>query len=354
MDRFALPAGLAPGDPFPWVSVASTGKPQFACLASRFSLLCFSGTFGDALGAGVLGKLRERRREFEQRGVQPYLVSVDAGDRARLSGEAGLIPLFDDDAKLSRLCGRIEEAGEDRRFRRGWILVDPTLHVLATFDFPIAGDGFAEVLSALESLSAPQNFAGCEMPAPVLMLPNVLEPELCAALIDYFETVGGKASGVYSGGTNAMDNSFKSRSDVQISDAGLRAVLRERFLRRVAPEIRKLFFIELTRLERYLLGCYAAEDGGFFGPHRDIGTKHTAHRRFAMSINLNADFEGGGVIFPEYNLRPHKPPPGWAVAFPAAILHTVQRVTRGRRYAYLDFLYDEAGEALRKEAGRIA
>jgi predicted 2-oxoglutarate/Fe(II)-dependent dioxygenase YbiX len=33
--------------------------------------------------------------------------------------------------------------------------------------------------------------------------------------------------------------------------------------------------------------------------------------------------------------------------FPASVLHCVSRVTRGRRYAFLPFLHDEAAEKLR-------
>ena len=40
-------------------------------------------------------------------------------------------------------------------------------------------------------------------------------------------------------------------------------------------------------------------------------------------------------------------PPGWAVVFPCAILHAVRRVTRGARYAYLPFVYDQAGQQIR-------
>ena len=43
----------------------------------------------------------------------------------------------------------------------------------------------------------------------------------------------------------------------------------------------------------------AAEDVGHFRPHRDNGQGLTAHRRFAVSINLTGDFEGGAVGFPE-------------------------------------------------------
>lgn len=41
-------------------------------------------------------------------------------------------------------------------------------------------------------------------------------------------------------------------------------------------------------------------------------------------------------------------PPGWAVVFPAAALHMVSMVTKGRRYAFLPFVYDEAGAAIRQ------
>ena len=73
-------------------------------------------------------------------------------------------------------------------------------------------------------------------------------------------------------------------------------------MRRVTPEIRKVHQFEVTRMERYLVACYAAEDGGHFRPHRDNTTTGTAHRRFAVSVNLNDDFDGGEVSFPEYGI----------------------------------------------------
>src|SRR5829696_8491629 len=102
-------------------------------------------------------------------------------------------------------------------------------------------------------------------------------------------------------------------------------------------------------MERYIVSCYAAEDGGHFRPHRDNTTKGTAHRRFAVSINLNEDFEGGEVSFPEYGPRSYKAPPGGAVVFSCPLLHAVSKVTRGRRYAFLPFLYDEAGAKIREQ-----
>ena len=53
-------------------------------------------------------------------------------------------------------------------------------------------------------------------------------------------------------------------------------------------------------MERYIVCCYDAEEEAHFRAHRDNTTRGTAHRRFAVSINLNDDFEGGEVSFPEY------------------------------------------------------
>ncbi len=61
----------------------------------------------------------------------------------------------------------------------------------------------------------------------------------------------------------------------------------------------------------------------------------TAHRRYAISVNLSSDFDGGDVSFPEYRARGIKAPQGWAVVFPAAILHSVSKVTYGRRLRFL-------------------
>src|SRR6201999_1380644 len=115
-----------------------------------------------------------------------------------------------------------------------------------------------------------------------------------------------------------------------------------------APAILKVHQFKATRMERYIVSCYAAEDGGHFRPHRDNTTKGTAHRRFAVTINLNAeDYDGGDLRFPEYGEGRYRAPTGGAVVFACSVLHEACPVTRGRRYAFLPFLFDAAGETLR-------
>ena len=121
-----------------------------------------------------------------------------------------------------------------------------------------------------------------------------------------------------------------------------------RIRRRIAPEILKAHQFHATRMERYLIACYAAEDGGHFRAHRDNTTSGTAHRRFAVSINLNNEFEGGRISFPEYGPRDFKPPVGGAVVFSCSLLHAVSPVTKGRRFAFLPFLYDDEAAKVRE------
>ena len=54
-------------------------------------------------------------------------------------------------------------------------------------------------------------------------------------------------------------------------------------------------------------------------------------------------------MFPEYGPRGYKPPPGAAIVFSCSLLHAVSRVTAGRRYAFLPFMYDDEAAALREK-----
>jgi predicted 2-oxoglutarate/Fe(II)-dependent dioxygenase YbiX len=145
-----------------------------------------------------------------------------------------------------------------------------------------------------------------------------------------------------------LDSRHKQRRDYVIEDLDLIKQTQSRIRRRVNPEMMKVHSFNPTRMERYIVSCYAAEDGGHFRAHRDNTTKGTAHRRFAVSINLNDDFDGGELNFPEYGPRRFKAPTGCAVVFSGALLHAVSPMTRGRRYAFLPFLYDEAAAKIRE------
>jgi predicted 2-oxoglutarate/Fe(II)-dependent dioxygenase YbiX len=179
----------------------------------------------------------------------------------------------------------------------------------------------------------------------------VLEPDFCRELIGVYEAAGGAPSGVMrtvDGQCVGQLDDFKRRRDASIPPGPLVEGLRARIGSRLLPEIRRAFQFEATRIERYIVACYDAADGGYFRAHRDNGAPATAHRKFAVTINLNAaEFEGGDLRFPEYGRRTYRAPTGGAVVFAAGLMHEALPVTRGRRYATLPFLYDEAGAQVR-------
>lgn len=225
---------------------------------------------------------------------------------------------------------------------------------------PLSDDGAdaAQIRAILQRVPPPDRYLGFPVPPPVLILPDVFEPAFCAHLIDLYHHHGAETSGFMrdvDGKTVAIqDPGFKVRRDFVIADPDLIAATQTRIIRKVVPQIERVHFFRATRMERYLVGGYPADDGGHFSPHRDNTTLGTAHRRFAVSINLNDDFEGGAVSFPEYSPQGIKAPKGAAVIFSCSLLHAVGRVTRGTRYAFLPFLYDDAAAKLREaNAARV-
>jgi len=232
-------------------------------------------------------------------------------------------------------------------------VLDPALLVIGLINFKPDGSDRAALIGFLTSLPPLSRYGGIEMHAPVILQPHVFEPALCQKLIDVYELAGGEVSGFMrdeGGKTVGVYDSFhKSRDDCTIDDEALRKTIQRRVHQKIAPTILKVHSFTVSRMERYIVGCYSSESGGHFRPHRDNTTMGTAHRRFALSVNLNDDYEGGELVFPEYGPRKYKVPTGSAVVFSGSLLHMVTPVTRGRRFAFLPFLYDEAAAAVREK-----
>ncbi|MBU2358899.1 MAG: 2OG-Fe(II) oxygenase [Alphaproteobacteria bacterium] len=356
---------LTPGDPAPSFNQRSVANPLYAfgSAAGRYLVLCFFGSAADGHAQAALKAAYDRPDIFNDDRASLFGVSNDPEDEA--SGRVknrmpGYRHFWDFDLLAARLYGVAAKGASPATgpvaLARQWVVIDPTMRVMAAIPFRQDRGDLDEVMSLMDSLPPPERHAGIEIMAPVLFLPRVFEPELCRHLIGLYEQQGGQESGFMRevGGKTMeiTDPGVKRRKDYHIEDRELISALQARLLRRIVPEIAKVHQFKVTRMERYIVSCYAAQDGGHFSAHRDNTTKGTADRRFAVSVNLNDDFEGGEVSFPEYGPRGFKAPPGGAVVFSCSLLHKVSKVTKGRRFAFLPFLYDDAAAHIREENAR--
>jgi peroxiredoxin len=188
--------------------------------------------------------------------------------------------------------------------------------------------------------------------APVLIIPNVLPPDMRNTLIDQWATenvdsgfmkqIDGKTVGM-------TDYSHKIRRDHFLKPGDVQSRLQGYVGSRVVPLIRRAFNYDVTRREDFRIACYDSSRGGYFRPHRDNTTDGTAHRRFAMSLLLNDDYEGGYLRFPEYGQHTYRPDAGGAVIFSCSLLHEATDVTAGRRFVLLSFFYGEREAKIREE-----
>ena len=351
---------LSPGDPAPWFTQRACCNPayRFDTAAGRYIVLAFFVASDEPKAQEVLSVLQTHRKLFDDDKISFFGISISAEDDQKLkTAMPGIRWFIDADLQVSKLYGSVArnfDAKEGKvKVRRLWYVLDPTLRVIKTIAIDNNDRHKEELVSFLQSLPPAEQWAGPTLQAPVLFLPNVLEPEICDRLVSIYKAHGGQESGFMrdiGGKTVAIvDHKHKRRRDVTLEDEELLELLRHRIRRRIAPELEKAYFFKASRIERFLVGCYDAETGGYFNAHRDNTTKGTAHRRFAITINLNEDFEGGELNFPEYGPRTFKPPKGGAVVFSCALLHAATPVTKGTRYAFLPFLYDEAAAKIREQ-----
>jgi len=349
---------LTPGDPAPWFRQRCTSREDyvFDTVAGRTIVLCFFVSVAEPGTGALLEALQARRDLFDDERAALFGVSCDRADEAQARvGERlpGFRIFWDFDFKISRLYGLCDDSAVPdgrMRVRRVSVVLDSRLRIVAVVPMDDPAQHAAAVIAAVEAHEAREPGP---VTAPVLVVPRVFEPEFCRQLIGVYDAQGGEDSGFMreQGGKTVgiIDYGHKRRRDATIQDETLRMAIQQRVRRRLNPEIARAFCFTPTRMERYIVACYDSGEGGYFRPHRDNTTAGTAHRRFAVTINLNAEeYEGGDLRFPEYGRASYRAPTGGAVVFSYSLLHEALPVTGGRRYAFLPFLYDEDAVRVRQ------
>ena len=343
---------FSPGEPAPWFYAATLGgNPRYAfnTVAGRWVVMLFLGSATAPGSQEALGLLRSHRALFDDYNACFFGVTVDPADE-RTGVIAQQMPgirwFLDYDRAVSTLYSAVQPNGDAASYQPHWLLLDPMLRIRGRASL---ANGAALMAELGQLLAAPP-----EVPsAPVLVVPGVLQPDLCRHLIDLYEKNGGEDSGFMreeNGITvERRDYQHKRRFDYHLDDQRLIATLKSRLSKALQPMIQRAFQFDATRIERFLVARYDSAHAGHFRAHRDNTTKGTAHRKFACTINLNAEeYEGGDLAFPEFGARTYRAPTGGAVVFSCSLLHEARPVTAGQRYAFLPFFYDDDGARIRE------
>lgn len=335
---FMLPTQDKQVNPF---SVLVRGGPAVVHLFPGFAKKAYAGEF-EAIAA--------RADALRAKGAEVYAISTDLIARNIEEATArGLnFPLLTDaGGHVHREMGvdPLDPRKPNLQHSVVTYLLDPTQRVIAGWQGRGKGshaDLVTEALNALPPRPSPRVITSV---APVLLVPRVLLPEQCRDLIDLWHQ-DNQPSGTFTMGEQGAERVFrdhvKRRRDHHVSDTALFADLERQVFRRVAPEIERAFDRRVARVEEFKVVRYDAEEGGFFRPHRDNVIPERAQRRFAMTLNLNAEeYEGGELRFPEYGPDLYRPGTGDAVIFSCALLHEALDVTKGSRFTLLSFILDD-------------
>ncbi|MEH2456677.1 2OG-Fe(II) oxygenase [Nostoc sp.] len=353
---------LTVGDPIPWFTLPSTSNPtfHFNSVGGYRAILFFFGSSKNDYIRAIINDFCNRQQQLAFYQVPFFGVSIDPDDNSLaelIQNKTYFKFLWDFELKVSfqyGVCQPSNQTGKELQYSPTIFILDENLRIINIFPLLATAQPCEQVFEFIKSLPAIPTDSLATRQAPVLFIPNLLDKSFCQYLINLYEADGGEDSGFMrqiDGKTvGVYDYEFKKRRDYLISDSQLLNQINDVIIRRVKPEIEKAFQFSITRFERHLIACYEPNENGFFNRHRDNTTKGTAHRRFAMSLNLNTGaYEGGYLRFPEYGLQLYSPNVGEAVIFSCSLLHEATPVTSGRRFVLLSFFYNDEDARLREE-----
>jgi peroxiredoxin len=329
---------LQPGEPAPWFRQRSNEHPYYAfdAAAGRYLVLCFLASSQDPLAVAAMQSVADNRALFDDRAFSFFGITMDRRDDAEKLLQVqlpGIRHLFDFDGTVGKLYGALPVDLRNNEtnvaMRRFWVVVGPDLRVMRLFQFEADGSERAVLFDYLRTLPPPALVSGVVRHPPLIMLDNVFEPELFQGIATLFRA-------------------RNKRDDYLIEDQKLVHAIQIRIQRRVLPEMLKAFQFRPTHMENYVVSSLGKKT---MPPRRDNMGRGVAHRRFSINVNLNNDFAGGGLVFPEYGAQEFCAPAGGACIFSSSLLYADMPVTEGRRLTFQPFLFDDQAAQVRVQNG---
>ena len=343
----ARPSGVTVGDIAPRFALpdGQGGRvdPYSDDLAGKPTVIVFCPNVSTPGMRALLASIQDIHAKLAERGAQ--VLAVTRGTtmiNADLSAQLGLgFPVLADPAGESfRLYGVTDDESP------ATFLLGPNQHLRLA----LRGDGTghaAQVLKCVTLMAEARRSEVMDPHPPVLVVADVLSRADCQRLMTVFAMEGnvwvepghGEKGQREDYKMRVADYGRQDRIDHWVMNPGTQNFIVSRLQARMLPEIRKAFQYRVTKFEPFRIACYEGARGGEAHGHRDNSAPLVAHRRFAVSINLNTEeFEGGELRFPEFGDQRYRPATGAAIAFSSSLLHEALPVTHGRRFVVLAFL----------------
>lgn len=308
------PARLQPGDRMPNFRLPGpddVSREFYALLRGRPALLVLAANTARQDQWNEIKALAAALPDFETAGLDLFIVSNDGVESLAMVSKTVPAPAvwFADIQGMVNIgirgAAKFEMAGLSS------FLIDADQRIVASRG-PEPGHA-AWALAALWELPQAEPLQ-LSAAAPVLIMPAVLDGRLCARLLEQLET-----GGVDSQGT-AIEDGALAREVGQVT------------LRRIGPEVEKVFDFEDIVLEAVKVRRDSAGPEASLERRHDIVDIVGVERRFALLLELEAaGYEGGGFAFPEYAPHVYRPGTGGALIYSAALMVEIRPPSAGRR-----------------------
>jgi len=354
---------ITPGDrPYLFQRIDETGRLFNLAddhASGGYLVLVFAPDLTSEPGASQLRAYEERAASFEAANAKVVIITAQSNARANREAKRKLglsFPVLGDPGGFAFAAYGLHKRGSEvTPTRMRSVVISPYRQIRCYWDIEMTNEHAAKAETVINQAKLAQEASWAAPHAPVLVAPKVFSPEECADLIGEFENKGqlqitppkptANPDGVK---IPVYEYDRQDRVDHIITDPNRLAFIDQRLKERVFSAISRAFAFNVTRRENLEIARYVGDRSGVEIGHRD-NTGAMTHRRFALSVSLNDDYEGGGLVFREYSDRGYRLPAGSAIVFSSSLLHEVEETTEGVRYNLLSHLYNDASVA---EAGR--
>jgi peroxiredoxin len=308
------PARLLPGDRMPNFRLPgpdNVSREFYALMKGRPALLVLAANTARQDQWDEVKALAAALPDFEAAGLDLFIVSNDGVDSVAMVSKTVPAPAvwFADIQGMVNIG--IRGAAKFEMTGLLSFLIDADQRVVALRGLEPGHAAWA--LATLWELPQPEPLL-LSVSAPVLTMPAVLDGKHCERLLEQLEAGGAGAYGS------------------AIEDGALASEIGQVMLRRVGPEVEKVFDFEDIVIEEVKVRRDVADADASIERRHDIVDIVGRERHFTLFLELDADgYEGGGFAFPEYGPHVYRPRTGGALIYSAALLAELRPPVAGRR-----------------------